>query len=282
MRWVILYIFSSLSFVCSFSQTKDTLFVTNRFSASVAVPSKIAITNIGSDTYFEKQANFNLLTLALKDKNLNKQVYTNLVIGYLNPENKIIYKHFIVAFIPDDTKNRSYFFDYTQEFKIQEAKNKSKKRTKKDIKRALILERLRILKSKKSRINDLGVKSEIDVLVKDMYVDDENLYLKFKLINNSGIDFNLNFISFQYINRVFKGLFKKREEIPVDVTPIILDNEDKLKANKEMILCFAVELYGLKNKDYLNIVFREKKGARNLSFKLLGKQIKNAKWFNIK
>lgn len=259
----------------------DNVYITNGYSTTIVVNGKILKYKTGKDS-FKISKYYNSLTIDIGDKGL-KEVNTNLLVSYITPSKEVKHRNLMLQYRPNfvDTIN-NFFYDYKKEELEELAKKNVKKKTQEEIERALVIERLKKIRRYEDKITDIGVKGDLDLYLTNMMMDETNLYLKFKLENKSGIDYNINYLSFQYINLISKGFFmfwKEPEKQSIDVDPVYITQKMRIKPNEESYLVFSIPSYGLKNQDYLEIILREKRGTRDINFKITGTQIKEAEWF---
>lgn len=94
--------------------------------------------------------------------------------------------------------------------------------------------------------------------------DNNNTYLKIAIQNKSSIPYKFDFISFQYVQKMDKGIMKSKKKAPQDVFPTYTPAAGDIPANSGKYVTYAIPSFGLANNGYLLVLFREKNGDRVL------------------
>lgn len=126
-----------------------------------------------------------------------------------------------------------------------------------------------LIKNFGDEIFDLGTTAnDIQANLRLVRTDNNYAYLKFLFINKSSVDYVFDKVSFQYVQKYNMGLFKKRKEKFVEVFPLVVNADDRVKGHGEKVLVYIIPTFGIKKGEKLLITFREKSGGRNIPFEL--------------
>lgn len=184
--------------------------------------------------------------------------------------------HYILSY---EKNPKNYYYDFTGATIGGEAKQKEKTPGKQSLE--LIQNKVDSIINIKGELNTLGVISDyLQAAATVIRNDKENTYIKVVIKNLSSIPYEFNFIGFQYVQVMKKGMFKKTKNAPKDVFPIIYPKKKEINANSTDVIAYAIPQFGLANDGYLVISFREKKGDRVLLIKIDSSVIQGAKYFN--
>ena len=95
--------------------------------------------------------------------------------------------------------------------------------------------------------------------------DKDFTYLRFKVINHSAIDYNVDFTDFQLVeNAQKKFLAKKKNEARRPLAPSGGSPNQIVKGRTTDYLTYAIPLYAATDRGYLEVTLRELNGARVL------------------
>ena len=95
--------------------------------------------------------------------------------------------------------------------------------------------------------------------------DKDFTYLRFKVINHSAIDYNVDFTDFQLVeNSQKKFLAKKKNEARRPLAPSGGSPNQIVKGRTTDYLTYAIPLYAATDRGYLEVTLRELNGARVL------------------
>ncbi|MFL5789829.1 MAG: conjugative transposon protein TraN, partial [Flavisolibacter sp.] len=115
---------------------------------------------------------------------------------------------------------------------------------------------------------------EMHSLVSGIYITGNVIFYQVKLMNQSPLDYDIDFIKF-YIRD--KKTVKRTSIQEIEIVPrYIAGNSSVVKGNNTVTLVFALDKFTLADGKYLAIEFGEKNGGRNLLLKVTNKKIVKA------
>jgi conjugative transposon TraN protein len=122
-------------------------------------------------------------------------------------------------------------------------------------------------------IRDISWK--VQAKVTGLYIKEETIYYQLEIINNSALDYDINYLRFFIRN---KRKAKRTSMQEIEVRPqCIAGNPTEIKAHSHLTLVVALEKLTLPEKKYLAIEIGEKNGGRNLLLKVGNRKIIRAK-----
>ncbi len=253
-------------------KSADTVYLSRNVTTSIIVPGQITTIDVGKANFAKTQVYKN--SLFLKPEHYPKHNdETSLIIQFLKKDKQIEYYSALLKYT--DKKGIKFHYDKRDAFgkpkvDIAELKKQKQQEYINRVKRKISL-----LDNESVDIKDVGdFKENIIMLLRVIRIDERNMYLSFEVQNNSTLDFHIANIDLSYVKKLKKGLFKKSELQREPVGMILGDNPVKtIYGGQSQKISFALPMYGLKSKDYLQVMFREYSGNRNLEFKVYGKTI---------
>lgn len=115
---------------------------------------------------------------------------------------------------------------------------------------------------------------EMQSLVSGIYINREVIYYQVKLINQSPLDYDIDYIKF-YIRD--KNKVKRTSSQELEIVPkYIAGNSSIVRSNSNAALVFALDKFTIPDGKSLIIEFGEKNGSRNLRLKVKNKKILKA------
>lgn len=121
------------------------------------------------------------------------------------------------------------------------------------------------------------VQNNMTFMISNLYVDSKYMYVKLKVLNESSLPFNVDFISFE-LNESAK--LKKNSAVQnklLDVKYYESIKTSKPSTNEDMV--FVFDIYAFENKDKFKIRMNEIDGERALEFWIPGKEVAKAERF---
>lgn len=116
--------------------------------------------------------------------------------------------------------------------------------------------------------------------LKQLAVDSQAIYLVFQLENSSSIDFELDFISFEWIQLHSRGWFKKKKK-SVKYSKVLSKKHPKIIAAVEKeLLGFVIPVFAAEKSGKLKVTFREINGDRTLSMDINARHFHHAMRIN--
>lgn len=257
----------------------DTIWVSTGQSIIIA-PGPIKIHSFGNPGYFVDQVVEKYQFIRKNPKN-KKNRETTLFITYLDEAtNTTKEKFYHVLFttekcqqnyeIVPERRRKGTYSENIEEKEEQESKaNSTGVRLKNKAESLLDME---------DEIGDLGISENyLKCFVKLMRVDENFLFIKNRVINESSLDYNLDLISFQYVREFKRGFLKSKAEKPRDVFPAYKSEIKNIKGFSSESICYAIPLYALQNDETLRIILREKNGRRKININIPAKTIAKSK-----
>jgi hypothetical protein len=127
-------------------------------------------------------------------------------------------------------------------------------------------------------INIVAKKQQIELNLLNLYNDSEATFLRFSLKNQSSIVYDLDYVSFAYIEKR-KRTSKKVNSLNSglqEVEPLVKVEKLLTESGKSNEYLYALPLYSTTENGYLQIIFREKAGLRSITIDIPFKKILRA------
>ncbi len=154
--------------------------------------------------------------------------------------------------------------------------------TSKDVvnKDSLIQARLSEVMTYKPAFHSLGIAANhLAVAVTNIITDQHATYLKILFHNRSSGGYNIDFISFNYLELGARRGHKKHSSRSNETHPLAKLGPDIINAGNEASLGYALPLFNLPSNGKLLITIREKNGARRIELKLPARSLLSAPVF---
>ncbi len=260
------------------SCTIDTVYCTDNNTSYLIFKDKVELVDIGSPEDYVSQIEENSIFIrALK---------TNVPASTMLLKTGKTFYYGIVNYKKD---NKRFLYDFSkpsENMEISLPKKGSVEEKTSGIDQALVrnsqtndslANKIRGVVKAKNELSSLGfISSFIEAAVTVIRNDNKNTYLKIVLKNKSSIPYKLDFISFQYFQHMKKGFAKKGKENGKDVFPIEIPAIQEIQPFSTRALGYVIPSFGLADKGYLMILFRESSGDRVLKIKVPGQDIQKA------
>lgn len=273
----------------------DTIFCTSTNTSYIIFNEKVDLVNIGNpEDYFAQ----------IEDRS----VFIKSVKGGVQPSTMLVKSgaEYYFGIVADKANNKTFFYPYksftsgsaennttvtnerpdaTSEqhtafhaVKKPDGASNNSSTAQKNTTHTDINQKLNKIAGIKTELSTLGfVSTYIDAALTVIRNDEKNTYIKILVNNKSSIPYKLDFISFQYFQHMARGFSKKGKSNTIDVFPIGQPTASEIPPLKTMILTYAIPSFGLADKGYLMILFRESTGDRVLKIKVNGSEIQAAK-----
>lgn len=246
---------SSLSAFAQATEEKiDTIFVSTKLTTTIIFPKDIIIHDIGNED-FGGIANGNLLLLKAAIEN---GAPTSLTVKYGDD--------ILLTTIAYSGKPKQYIDLRKKEVaKIEDVSRVSKADSLKTLAKEISGKRLSlIMTDKKVNYKTLAVRVEqLGLALTNMATDKENVYLKFMVVNNSKLDYEIDFAEFIYrdplSSKDMKGGYDRRNVYPINQSDVL-----EIEAKKEQFIGYVIPRFALSKKGDLQFMLREKTGSRVL------------------
>jgi hypothetical protein len=232
----------------SFGQKYDTIYVNTEGTTYLIFDEPITLFNLGSKDYEAKADEPRILFIRAKTT-LAKR--STLVITHGDE----IY----TAYIAFKMKNAQAFYDFRKKagLKVEVVENAEEKR---------LENKLNSLTKFPKNINIVVKKQEIELNLMNLYNDNEATFLKFSLKNKSSIVYDLDYVSFAYIEKR-KRASKKINSLNSglqEIEPLAKVEKLLTESSKSNEYLYALPLYSTTEDGFLQVIFREKAGLRNV------------------
>lgn len=235
----------------------DTIWVGRESTVYVILPESISLFDIGNKDYVGKIENGSIIFLKATNPFAKP---STLLIQYGNT----IFKGFVAY----REKIDKPFYDFRALPKIDlDSKSKTDKMPKLSLGR---------LKEASGNINLKEKNSDVVVKLVNVFNDQQATYLKFEVSNESTIIYQVDYVSFIYKTRVKR---KKRNQLTPqqqEIEPLEFEAPMMIGAGGMESFMYAIPLYSATENDYLEVVFREGKGARLITMNIPAKKILTA------
>ncbi len=237
------FIFSQNSLDSRGLMPVDTIWVGRESTVYVILPEPVSLFDIGNKDYVGKIENGSIIFLKATNPFAKP---STMLIQYGNT----IFQGY-VAF---REKIEKPFYD----FRASQKTDLSDK-PKMDKSPKLSLGRL---KEASDNINLKEKNSDVIVKLVSIFNDQQATYLKFEVTNQSTIIYQVDYVSFIYKTHVKR---KKRNQLTPqqqEIEPLEFEAPMMIGAGGMESFMYAIPLYSATENDYLEVVFREGKGAR--------------------
>lgn len=136
---------------------------------------------------------------------------------------------------------------------------------------------LKLRKAKEENQSVAVVENDMVLSLANIRNDKDFTYLRFKVINKTNIDYNVDFIDFQLVeNSEKKFLGRKKNEARRPLAPSGGKPNQNISGRSTGYLTYAVPLYAATENGYLEVTLRELNGARVLVLPIPSKVINRA------
>lgn len=253
---------------------QDTVYVSTNNTTSIVVPGLITSVDVGKHSYAITKVQKNSVLLK-PDLGTKSGDNTSLIIQFTDPDNG--FEYFSAMLLCDNSSKGDvpFHYDMRERYNRDERLAQINEEMREELYVSRVKKKIDLMEQRSIDISDVGENvGDMLMLLRAIGIDERNLYLRFEVQNNSSLDYDISTIDLSYVKSVEKGLFKKPEYQREPVSMKYGNNPvTRIAGGKSETVCFAVPLYGIKSGDYLQVMFRENLGNRNLEFKILGKTI---------
>ncbi|GGD48520.1 hypothetical protein GCM10011514_10740 [Emticicia aquatilis] len=251
-----------------FSQKKiDTIYVNATSTTYLIFDDAITLVNLGNTDYQAQPASTNQSSVAtqvlfLKAKNTSAKP-TTLLLTHGNQ----IYE----AYLNYQEPLSKAFYDYRGlEKRVETLKIKDDN--------MLLNDKFKKLASLSPNILFKGYQSGIAVKCENLHNDENGTYLKFLVKNESSITYEIDNVSFSYISKMKKKAINRLQSLGIEEVNALksIEPTKTISPQKQITYLYYVPLYATTDNGYLQVIFREKNGLRNVSIDIPFKKILKA------
>lgn len=264
LRYLLPFLFISFSI---YSQKTDTIYVNSSATTYLIFDEAITLFNLGN-TDFQAQtasttpSSMGSQVLLLKAKIPNAKPTTLLL-----THGKQIYQTYLHY---QEPLNQS-FYDYRTENQSKEAHNTMDENLRLD-------DKFKKLAVSPMNVSYKKMQSGMLLRCENIYTDADGVYLKFSLSNESSIAYEIDNVSFSYHSRMKKKAINRLQSLGIEEVNILKSIEPVkiLISQKSENYYYFIPLYATTENGFLEVVFREKNGLRNIKIAIPFKKILKA------
>ena len=112
----------------------------------------------------------------------------------------------------------------------------------------------------------------------NIYTDANGVYLKFSLSNESSIAYEIDNVSFSYQSKIKKTAINRLQSLGIEEVTALKSFEPVkiLTSQKSEKYYYYIPLYATTDNGFLEVIFREKNGLRNIKIAIPFKKILKA------
>lgn len=228
------------------AQKYDTIYVSNESTSYLLFDDPIQLYNIGNQDFIGQVDDPKMLFLKAKNS-LAKA--TSLVVSHG--------ENVFTGFIAYRSKPHP-FYDYRKKDGKEASPNKE------------VETKLKSLKKLAPNVTFMAENQNVLVKMTHLYNDNKATYVRFMLMNQSSILYDLDYVSFAYIEER-KRKSKKINTLESgleEMSPLVIEEEPITQAGQSKEFFYAIPLYSTTANGYLQVIFREKAGVRSVTFKI--------------
>ena len=243
------------------AQKLDTINVTSEGTSYLIFDEPISLFNLGTKSYIGKVEKERMLFLKALSPNVESttlliQAGSTLFTGY-------------VRYVKKPTKS---FYDY----RIMDESSSSPTSRNSITSTGSASSKLSKMRVAKTNTSVKEVKDGIDLECVQLYNDSQRTYLKLALKNTTTIAYVLDLVSFTYKERLPRRLRNKVAPQYEEMTPDDKVEPPRIEAGRTENFYYSIPLYSTTESGYLELIFREKVGARVLTLEIPAKKIMTA------
>ncbi len=243
-------------------QKYDTIYVSTESTTYLIFDEPISLFNLGSKDYEAKADDPHILFIRARTT--------------LAKRSTIVVTHgdeILTAYVAFKTNTQAFYdFRKKQLPKEEIIENTEQKQIENKLKRIARLPR---------NINIKAKKQQIELHLLNLYNDNEATFLRFSLRNQSSIIYDLDYVSFAYIEK------RKRTTQRIntlngglqEVEPLIKIEKLLTESGKSNEYLYALPLYSTTEDGFLQVIYREKAGLRSIIIDIPFKKILRAELF---
>ncbi len=160
--------------------------------------------------------------------------------------------------------------------------NKDSEKLEAERQKELIKRKMDEMLFEKKELTTIGdIKGNIIFKLSNIKIDDEYVYFRFNLKNGSNMDFNIDYVRFQALEKV-KSSDNDSDENQMgdeDIVPYISSPIGVVGKRKDEYLLYAIPVFGLGDRGGYKVTLKEKKGNRAIRLIIKAKDIDKAERF---
>lgn len=245
--------------------TPDTVYVSHKATTYLLFPQEVDMLDISlQDEYYAKIEGKNVFIRAKNDN----APQTNFLIKYGDS--------YLIGILSYANSPRQYLYDLRKEKSgAEQITTHTLSTDTADI--GAIKQRLQQLQDLKSNsLLQSSTKDKIRFSLSGVYIDKQATYLKLTLHNQSSMDYTIDYIGFELIEKKGRRFSSNNRNIQPRA-PLAALAAQKLPANQKTTLVYALQSYAMRSKSKLLITLRETAGARVLRLSIPARLIAKAR-----
>ncbi|MFD2937723.1 DUF4138 domain-containing protein [Spirosoma flavum] len=244
------------------AQKLDTISVTSEGTSYLIFDEPISLVNLGTKAYIGKVEKDRMLFLKALSPNtepttLLVQAGSTLFTGY-------------VRYVKKPSRS---FYDY----RIMDESSSSSPAARSVVSSlAPTISKLVKMKTGKPNVSVREVKDGVDIECIQVFNDTQRTYLKLAVKNTTTIAYVLDLVTFTYKERLPRRLRNKVAPQYEEMTPDDRIEPARIEAGRIKYFYYSLPLYSTTESGYLEMIFREKVGARVITLEIPAKKIMTA------
>ena len=264
---ILLLLAVGLSPTLAQTQKMDTVTVSTDGTAYMIFDESISLFNLGSRSYFGKVENQKMLFLKAVSPDAQPttiliQFGTSIFTGYIRYAKKL---------------NR-HFYDYraiasNTLASIRPGILATSPSTFPPVSALVNPKFAQIKKAAKNQKGLAEANDGVEVECTNLYNDKQLTYLKLAVHNKTTLAYQVDFISFSYKEKLPRKLRNKVAPQIQEMTPVDKVEPARIEAGRVSEYIYSLPMYSTTDDGYLEVIFREVKGARVLVLKIPAKKI---------
>ena len=258
------FLFASFSV---FSQKIDTLYVNSAATSYLIFDEAITLFNLGNTDFQAQTASTLPMSLGSQVLLLKAKIPNAKPTTLLLTHGKQIYQAYLYY---QEPLNQS-FYDYRSE-------NQSKESFKTTDENLQLEDKFKKLTISPMNVSFKKTQSGMLLLCENIYTDANGVYLKFSLHNESSIAYEIDNVSFSYQSKMKKRAINRLQSLGIEEVTVLKSFESGtiLTSQKSGKYYYYIPLYATTDNGFLEVIFREKNGLRNIKIAIPFKKILKA------
>lgn len=250
-----------------FSQKIDTIYLNSSATTYLIFDEPITLFNLGNTDFQAQTASTLPMSLGTQVLLLKAKISNAKPTTLLLTHGKHIYQAYLHY---QEPLNQS-FYDYRSE-------NQSKESFKTADENLQVEDKFKKLTISPMNVSYKKAQSGMLLRCENIYTDANGVYLKFLLSNESSIAYEIDNVSFSYHSKMKKKAINRLQSLGIEEVNAIKSVEPIkiLTSQKSEKFFYYIPLYATTENGFLEVVFREKNGLRNIKTAIPFKKILKA------
>lgn len=247
-----------------FSQKIDTLYVNSSATTYLIFDEAITLFNLGNTDFQAQTASTLPISLGSQVLLLKAKIPNAKPTTLLLTHGKQIYQAYLYY---QEPLNQS-FYDYRSE-------NQSKESFKTTDENLRLEDKFKKLAISPMNVSYKKTQSGMLLRCENIYTDTNGVYLKFSLSNESSIVYEIDNVSFSYHSKMKRKAINHLQSLGIEEVNVLKSIEPVkiLTSQKSEKYYYCIPLYATTENGFLEVVFREKNGLRNIKIAIPFKKI---------